>query len=391
MIERCTTLTDADARGLVAPQSEWGGVNGDYANFSFAYSNALEPDYTFYVAPDFKEAIFHHVVTDPITFKNTPFHNSFDGANFRGAQFQKAKLIDFTARWADFSEPQWVPALSEGEFPDVMKRPSMEWEGYDKPPVDFTGAELWSVNFEGSDFTGAQFKDVTTHNHRLTVPVVVPNGVKPDKTKNEVAAQGLPWLRPYRQKVAPVNLTKSNLKNTQWEGTLLNRYAFDTTKVLEQDNAKVNSTELEPSFNFDGAFVDGADFSKARLIIPSSKKEITVEEAIQFVNQNHEEKRTKALEIAEKETLLVERLLIKDRAEKTFIQNMARTDEIKNVLDSLFKNVAGVNQNTLFTNDKELNEKFTQPIKDRIKKDEQPQPGTNPFATFLKRFKNTGS
>jgi uncharacterized protein YjbI with pentapeptide repeats len=62
-----------------------------------------------------------------------------------------------------------------------------------------------------------------------------------------------------------VNLKETNLENTTWDDTVLNRYAFDESKALEEDETNVNSTKLEPSFNFEGAVLDGANFSRVKM------------------------------------------------------------------------------------------------------------------------------
>ena len=134
--------------------------------------------------------------------------------------------------------------------------------------------------------------------------------------------------------------------------------AFDKSKVLEKDNSKVDSDVLENSFNFDGAFVDDADFSKAKLIIPSTKQVITVEQGIQFINRNHGEERKKALETAEKETLLVERFMMRDRVEKAFAKNMIQKKELQQAMEGFFGTIVYEKDLPKFMQDEKKNEKF---------------------------------
>jgi uncharacterized protein YjbI with pentapeptide repeats len=268
-----TTLTDADVKGLQAPKSEWGGVNGDYADFSFAYSTGVDKEYRLYKQSDLNGAIFHHVVTDPITFKYTPVRNSFDGADFRGAQFKETQLVDFTARWANFTRPTWKPLelvkskAFKGLIPEALKIPHSDWEAYDKQPVDFTGATFETVNLEGSNLSEARFANVQTTNHRLSIHKIVPNGQPPRPELNEVSQVFTHWLRPFKQACPPVNLKDTNLKKTTWNDTVLNRKQY-------QHNW------LESSFDFAGAFSDEADFRKAKIIDPFRRNVFSIEDAI---------------------------------------------------------------------------------------------------------------
>jgi uncharacterized protein YjbI with pentapeptide repeats len=384
-----TSLDDADLKGLDAPKSEWGGVNADYADVSFAYSTGIDSAYRLYKTPNLREAIFHHVITDPITFKLVPAQNTFDGADFRGVQLQGAQLIDFHAKWADFNVPEWLPATEEAKhvpLPAILReKPNSQWEAYDKPPVDFTGASMWNVNLEGSTFKGAQFKNVTTHNNYLTVHRVAPLGK--ELTGNEVPVLYNAWLRPYRTKAEAVNLKDANLENTTWDDTLLNRVAFDTTKVLEEDESKVNSTTLEPSFNFEGAVLDGANFSKAKFIVPNSNERVTVEEALAFKNRNFEAEKEQALNDAKQQVFMVDKCLLKDRAEQDFVKNKAKVVTLNRWLERIFGKAKSVNEETIFSQNEALNKDFIDTIQIRMPKNDQDKSNSNPFTKILNRFR----
>jgi hypothetical protein len=163
---------------------------------------------------------------------------------------------------------------------------------------------------------------------------------------------------------------------------LLNRFAFNESKALEEDETKVNSKTLEPSFNFESAVLDGADFSKAKLIIPSTKQEITVEEALKRIHQSEQKFENRLNQHVDLVTPM-NRGIAKQNAKKLFDQKENRRSELKQILEGLFGEVSQINKDTKFTSNKTLNDAFIAPIKKRIRRnDKQGKSTPNPFATF---------
>jgi hypothetical protein len=133
-----------------------------------------------------------------------------------------------------------------------------------------------------------------------------------------------------------------------WDDTLLNRCAFDERKVLEQDNGKVNSDVLENSFDFTGAFVDGADFSKAKLIVPSIKQEITVEEALKRIHQSEKKFENRLNQNVDLVTPM-NRGIARENAKKRFDEKENRRNELKQILSTLFPASMSVTKKTKFS------------------------------------------
>jgi uncharacterized protein YjbI with pentapeptide repeats len=348
-----TDFIDADVKGLDARNSQWGGVNGDYADFSFAYSLGLEPDFNFYRTPHFENAVFHHVVTDPLTSKLLPVRNTFDGADFRGAQFTKAQLVDFTARYADFDKPVWAGGDTVGT--SILK-PSEEWQAYNPKPTDFANTQLGRVNLEGSRFKGARFHNVHAQNHIMTVQKVLPQAFLNTNNPTLLPATQNAWLRPYRTKVAPVNLKEAKLQETTWDDTLLNRYAFDESKAYEEDDAKVNSNVLEPAFVFDGAILDGANFSKAKILIRGLKDPITVEKALEMVFEDRPTLEQKMIQEAQYNNGVVDFVVGRFR----YQQALKQRNTIKQTLLDLFKHAQYNEEYPTFMENRVDNNEFIQ-------------------------------
>jgi uncharacterized protein YjbI with pentapeptide repeats len=264
--------------------------------------------------------------------------NSFDGADFRGAQFKNTKLMDFTARWAEFSAPVWKPHTQKlGILPPYVYTEHPEWLAYAKPPVDFSHAHMGRVNFEGSNLTGAKFVNVTTLPSRETVPASKPMDVPYSVKRNEIPASATPWINPYTEACPPVNLKDTNLNDT----------------VLNRSVHKQNGT-LEPAFNFEGANLEGADFSKATIKLPYTPVETSVADAIRNIAQ----------------------------AEAHGITN----NPLKQQLIDIFGKVGSVDEKTTFSKNKELNKEFLKKVKDRIERDDKDKPELNPFKQLISRI-----
>jgi hypothetical protein len=153
--------------------------------------------------------------------------------------------------------------------------------------------------------------------------------------------------------------------------------------VLEEDESKVNSTTLEPSFNFEGANLNGANFSKAKFIVPKSKDEMTVEEALTFVDRDFKKEKKANLSEAKQEINLVDRVLMEDRAKRTCAQNESKKEALKKWMEALFGDVKSIDNNTTFSENQALNKDFRDEIQDRINKNDQNKPTANPFAKII--------
>jgi hypothetical protein len=126
---------------------------------------------------------------------------------------------------------------------------------------------------------------------------------------------------------------------------------------LEEDDAKVNSNVLEPSFNFEGAVLEGADFSKAKLLVAGMKEPITVEEAIKLCHVQ-KNKPQPVLSIPLLACASKEKGLLLQHAVAASLKQEEKVARIEEILNSIFTSNIQTDENTRFAKDEKINKDF---------------------------------
>jgi uncharacterized protein YjbI with pentapeptide repeats len=118
--------------------------------------------------------------------------------------------------------------------------------------------KLRKCDFTGSNFSNVKMEHIRVPTQYKTLPDVGEHEGREARTTPLVPLEYLKELRPVELPNPPAALNKTNLSETRWKRTFLNRVDADK--------------KVSPSFVFEGANLSNADFSKAVVIHPVTKE-----------------------------------------------------------------------------------------------------------------------